>query len=49
VIAFLVDQNFNDHIVDGLIRRGMTSELTHVRDARVAAGQAMPGVFSGEQ
>ncbi|MCL4201233.1 MAG: DUF5615 family PIN-like protein [Pirellulaceae bacterium] len=80
MIAFLVDQNFNDHIVDGLIRRGMISELTHVRDvglaaasdptilewaasqglillthdrrtiplfahARVAAGQAMPGVF----
>ena len=52
MIAFLVDQNFNEHIVDGLIRRGVTAELIHDRRtippfayARVAAGLRMPGVF----
>lgn len=37
MIAFLVDQNFNEHIVDGLIRRGVTAELIHVRDVGLAA------------
>ena len=32
MIAFLVDQNVNEHIVDGLTRRDPTLELTHVRD-----------------
>ena len=31
MIAFLVDQNFNEHIVDGLTRRDATLEFTHVR------------------
>jgi hypothetical protein len=80
VIEFLVDQNFNEHIVDGLSRRDPSLNFTFARDvglaaaidpvllewaalrglillshdaktippaayARVAAGQAMPGVF----
>ncbi len=80
MIAFLVDQNFNEHIVDGLSRRDPSLSFTFVCDvglataldpillqwaalrglillshdaktippaayARVAAGQAMPGVF----
>jgi Domain of unknown function (DUF5615) len=36
VIAFLVDQNFNEHIVDGLTRRDATLEFTHVRDVDLA-------------
>jgi predicted nuclease of predicted toxin-antitoxin system len=31
LIAFVVDQNFNEHIVDGLTRRDATLEFTHVR------------------
>jgi hypothetical protein len=37
VISFLVDQNFNEHIVDGLTRRDATLEFTHVRDVGLAA------------
>jgi predicted nuclease of predicted toxin-antitoxin system len=37
LIAFLVDQNFNEHILDGLTRRDSTLELTHVRDIGLAA------------
>ena len=75
-----MDQNFNEHIVDGMTRRDPNIEFTHVRDVglaaasdpevlewaaqrgmvllshdrktmpsfaadRVAAGEAMPGVF----
>jgi hypothetical protein len=32
VIEFLVDQNFNEDIVDGLTRRDATLEFTYVRD-----------------
>ncbi len=52
MIAFLVDQNFNEHILDGLIRRGLTAEFVHDRStippfayARITAGLPMPGVF----
>jgi predicted nuclease of predicted toxin-antitoxin system len=37
VIALLVDQNFNEHIVDGLTRRDAALDLTHVRDVGLAA------------
>jgi hypothetical protein len=37
VIAFLVDHNFNEHIVDGLTRRDAALEFTHVRDVDLAA------------
>jgi hypothetical protein len=37
VIAFLVDQNFNENIVDGLTRRDPTLDFTHVRDVGLAA------------
>lgn len=37
MIEFLVDQNFNEHIVDGLTRRDATLEFTHVRDVGLAA------------
>jgi predicted nuclease of predicted toxin-antitoxin system len=37
VIAFLVDHNFNEHIMDGLTRRDPTLEFTHVRDVGLAA------------
>ena len=34
--GFLVDQNFNEHIVDGLTRRDAALEFTHVRDVGLA-------------
>jgi predicted nuclease of predicted toxin-antitoxin system len=37
VIAFLVDQNFNEHIVDGLTRRDSALAALHVRDIGLAA------------
>jgi predicted nuclease of predicted toxin-antitoxin system len=37
VISFLVDQNFNEHIVDGLTRRDAALEFIHVRDVGLAA------------
>jgi predicted nuclease of predicted toxin-antitoxin system len=37
VIVFLVDQNFNEHIVDGLTRRDSSLKFTHVRDVGLAA------------
>lgn len=37
MIAFLVDQNFNEHVVDGLTRRDPDLEFTHVRDVGLAA------------
>ena len=37
MIPFLVDQNFNEHIVDGLTRRDATLEFIHVRDVGLAA------------
>ncbi len=37
MIALLVDENFNEHIVDGLTRRDPTLELVHVRDVGMAA------------
>jgi predicted nuclease of predicted toxin-antitoxin system len=33
---FLVDQNFNEHIVDGLTRHDATLEFTRVRDVGLA-------------
>jgi hypothetical protein len=44
VISFLVDQNFDEHIVDGLTRRDATLEFTHVRDVGLAtAPDPAPG------
>jgi hypothetical protein len=37
VISFLVDQNFNEDIVDGLTRRDADLEFTLVRDHGLAA------------
>ena len=37
LIAFLVDQNVNEHVLDGLTRRDSTIEFTHVRDVALAA------------
>jgi hypothetical protein len=37
VISFLVDQNFNEDIVDSLTRRDATLEFTLVRDHDLAA------------
>ena len=39
MIAFLVDQNFNEHIIDGLTRRDLTLEFTHVRTVGLSAAQ----------
>ena len=36
VIEFLVDQNFNEHIVDGLTRRDAAIEFTYIRDVDLA-------------
>ncbi|MGO8750309.1 MAG: DUF5615 family PIN-like protein [Thermoguttaceae bacterium] len=36
MIAFLVDQNFNEDIVDGLTRRDQTLEFTYARDEGLA-------------
>ncbi len=35
--SFLVDQNFNEHIVDGLTRRDARLEFIHARDVGLAA------------
>lgn len=35
--SFLVDHNFNEHVVDGLTRRDATIAFTHVRDVGLAA------------
>jgi hypothetical protein len=40
VIEFLVDQNFNEHLVDGLTRRDATLVFIHVRDVGLAAAPA---------
>lgn len=37
MIEFLIDQNFNENIVDGMTRRDATLEFTHVRDVDLAA------------
>ena len=37
MISFLVDQNFNEHIMDGLTRRDANLIFTHVRDVDLAA------------
>ena len=37
MIAFLVDPNFNEDIVDGLTRRDATLEFTYVRDVGLEA------------
>jgi predicted nuclease of predicted toxin-antitoxin system len=49
VIAFLVDQNFNAHIVNGLTRRNSLIELIHVRDIGLAAADDSvgKGCYSG--
>ncbi len=36
MISFLVDQNFNEHIVDGMTRRDATLEFVHVREVGLA-------------
>ena len=36
MIQFLIDQNFNEDIVDGLTRRDATLEFTYVRDEGLA-------------
>ena len=37
MISFLVDQNFNEHIIVGMTRRDPILEFTHVRDIGLAA------------
>lgn len=37
MIALLADQNFNEHIVDGLTRRNAALDCVHVRDVGLAA------------
>lgn len=37
MIRLLVDQNFNEHIVDGLVRRDSSLDLVHVRDVGLSA------------
>jgi predicted nuclease of predicted toxin-antitoxin system len=37
VNSFLVDQNFNEHIVAGLSRRDATPEFIHVHDVGLAS------------
>jgi hypothetical protein len=37
VIALLVDQNFNEHIIDGMTRRNSGLDVIHVRDLDLAA------------
>lgn len=36
MISFLVDQNFNEHIVDGMTRRDRALEFVHVREVALA-------------
>jgi predicted nuclease of predicted toxin-antitoxin system len=44
VIALLVDQNFNEHIVAGMIRRNAALEFTYARDVGLAEAPD-PGVL----
>jgi predicted nuclease of predicted toxin-antitoxin system len=37
LIALLLDQNFNEHIVDGLTRREAALAFTHVREVGLAS------------
>ncbi len=37
MIRLLVDQNFNENIVDGLVRRDSSLDLVHVRDVGLSA------------
>lgn len=37
MIAFLVDQNFNEHIMNGFTRRDPTLEFSHAREVGLAA------------
>jgi predicted nuclease of predicted toxin-antitoxin system len=37
MIRLLIDQNFNEHIIVGLVRRGTTLDLVHVRDVGLSA------------
>lgn len=37
MISFLVDQNFNERIIDGLTRREAELAFTHVRDVGLSA------------
>jgi hypothetical protein len=39
VISLLADQNFNEHIVDGLMRRLPTLEIVVARDVDLAEAQ----------
>jgi predicted nuclease of predicted toxin-antitoxin system len=39
VISFLVDQNFNEHVVDGLTRREANLIFTHVRNVGLATAR----------
>lgn len=49
MIAFLVDQNFNAHMVDGLTRRYPLMKLIYVRDIGLAAADDSvgKGCYSG--
>ena len=46
MIEFLVDQNFNEDIVDGLTRRDATLQLIRVRDVGLAAAPD-PAILDG--
>ena len=39
MISFLVDQNFNEHVVDGLDQREASLNFTHVRNVGLATAQ----------
>jgi hypothetical protein len=39
MIRLLIDQNFNEHIIVGLVRRGTTLDLVRVRDVGLSAAR----------
>jgi hypothetical protein len=44
VLRLAADENFNNDIVRGLLRRNVSTLSKHAYD-RIEAGRAMPGVF----
>ena len=49
MLSFVADENFNMHIVNGVLRRLPDVDILRVQDAlsyeRIAQGLPMPGVF----
>lgn len=45
MIGLLIDQNFNEHIAGGLIRRSAELDLMHIRDVGQAIEELLISVY----